>query len=84
MPDDRTDDLGNDLQESEISLYQRYIDDPPEEELVIEEAEVGHELGISEEVAEEVPPTVGEDEDEDEELPAPRPSSEGGVLHVES
>ncbi|ASU84386.1 hypothetical protein CDO52_17690 [Nocardiopsis gilva YIM 90087] len=84
MPDDRTDDLGNDLQESEINLYQRYIDDPPEEELVIEEAEIGHELGISEEVAEEVPPSAADEEEEDEELPAPRESTESGALHVES
>ncbi|MBB6171374.1 hypothetical protein HNR23_001434 [Nocardiopsis mwathae] len=79
-----TDDMGNDLQESEINLYERYIDDPPEE-LIIEEAEVGHELGISEEVAEEEPsPTADADEDDEEPFPEPRQPTEGSGLHVET
>ncbi|MFW5419129.1 hypothetical protein J0910_21160 [Nocardiopsis sp. CNT-189] len=54
-------DMGDDEQESDLSLWERYIDDPPEGEVDVVDDDSAGELGIDAELAQERRP--GEQED---------------------
>ena len=71
----RPDDMGDDEQETDERLYERYIDDPPED-LVIE-SERGGETGIEDYVAMERRPAETERDDD----PDPDDPETGG-MHV--
>ncbi len=76
MTSERRDfDMGDDPQESEVSEYELYEEDPPND-LVIEEEPEGGEIGISEFTAEEssVRSRARERRDDDE-----RPAEEAAV-----
>jgi len=73
--DNRDFDMGDDPQETEVSEYELYEENPPDD-LVIEEEPEGGEVGISEFTAEEssVRSRAKERRDDDE-----RPAEEGAL-----